>query len=242
MTSEDKAGPRLKKLLADPGRAERVAGIRDGMRQMDRIYDMSLSVIRTAADMTQLELARNLGVGQAAVSKVERQHDFLLSTLANYVQAAGAQARIIVTVGDQEIEYNLADFTSQEGTSMSRDLTAEETLRLAARLGLQIYRTSENLTVGEAYKAALDQLSETRVTTREELLAESEDAVREYMVQVRLDPAVHGLFFEEHTDTPPADEDGCIAVITGYPDQQIQEFVEAGRRNSHRTRRLNRER
>lgn len=111
MTYEDRAGPRLKKLLSDPGRAERVATIRDGMRQMDRIYEMNLSVIRTAADMTQLELARNLGVGQAAVSKVERQHDFLLSTLANYVQAAGAQARIIVTVGDQEIEYDLADFT-----------------------------------------------------------------------------------------------------------------------------------
>lgn len=111
MTYEDKAGPRLKKLLSDPDRAKRVATIRDGMRQMDRIYEMNLSVIRTAADMTQLELARNLGVGQAAVSKVERQHDFLLSTLANYVQAAGAQARIIVTVGDQEIEYDLADFT-----------------------------------------------------------------------------------------------------------------------------------
>ncbi|WP_330359945.1 helix-turn-helix transcriptional regulator [Mycobacteroides abscessus] len=67
--------------------------------------------------MTQLELARILGVGQAAVSKVERQHDLLLSTLANYVQAAGAQARIMVTVGDQEIEYDLADFAQPADTA-----------------------------------------------------------------------------------------------------------------------------
>lgn len=125
---------------------------------------------------------------------------------------------------------------------MSRDLTADETLRLVARLGLQIYRTNENLTAGEAYKAALDQLSETRATTREELLAESQEAVREYMVQVRKDPAAHGLFFDEHTDTKPTDEAAGIAVINGYPDQQIQEFVESGRRNSHRTRLLDRER
>ncbi|SKU61850.1 helix-turn-helix domain-containing protein [Mycobacteroides abscessus] len=214
---------------------------------------MNLSVIRTAADMTQLELARILGVGQAAVSKVERQHDLLLSTLANYVQAAGAQARIIVTVGDQEIEYDLADFAQssdtaeitqslQESTAMSRNLTTDETLRLAARLGLQIYRTNENLTVGEAYKAALDQLADARATTREELLTESQEAVREYMTQVRKDPAAHGLFFDEHTDNQPEDESAGITVITGYPEHQIQEFVESGQRNSHRTRRLNRER
>lgn len=112
MKYEDKGAKRLKKVMADPERAERVLTIREGMRQMDRIFDMNLSLIRTAADMTQVELARNLGVGQAAVSKVERQHDFLLSTLASYVRAAGAQARIVVTVGEQDIEYDLAEFVS----------------------------------------------------------------------------------------------------------------------------------
>ncbi|SKK34022.1 hypothetical protein [Mycobacteroides abscessus] len=125
---------------------------------------------------------------------------------------------------------------------MSHNLTTDETLRLAARLGLQIYRRNENLTAGEAYKAALDQLSGARAITREELLAESQEAVGEYMVQVRKDPAAHGLFFDEHTDNQPEDEAAGIAVITGYPDQQIQEFVESGRRNSHLTRRLDRER
>lgn len=110
MKYEDKGAKRLKKVMADPERAARVLEIREGMREMDRAFEVNLSVIRTAADMTQVELARNLGVGQAAVSKVERQHDFLLSTLASYVHAAGAQARIVVTVGEQDIEYDLDQF------------------------------------------------------------------------------------------------------------------------------------
>ena len=99
MTVEDRGGARLKKLLADPDRAERVA---------HRAYAMNLALIRRAADLTQVELARRLGVGQAAVSKVERQHDLLLSTLSSYVAAAGANARIVVTVGDRDLEFDLA--------------------------------------------------------------------------------------------------------------------------------------
>jgi hypothetical protein len=36
---EEKGGARLKKLLADPGRAQRVGAIREGMRQADRAYE-----------------------------------------------------------------------------------------------------------------------------------------------------------------------------------------------------------
>ena len=78
------------------------------MRDDDRAYAMNLALIRHAADLTQVELARRLGVGQAAVSKVEHQHDLLLSTLSSYVAAAGANARIVVTVGDRDLEFDLA--------------------------------------------------------------------------------------------------------------------------------------
>lgn len=104
---EDKGGARLAKLLADPERAAEVARIREGMREMDRAYEMNLALIRRAADLTQVELARNLGVGQAAISKLENQHDLLLSTLAGYLRAAGAQASIVVTVGGQQIDFDL---------------------------------------------------------------------------------------------------------------------------------------
>jgi transcriptional regulator with XRE-family HTH domain len=63
-----------------------------------------------------VELAQRLGVGQAAVSKIERQHDLLLSTLASYIRASGAQARIVVSIEGQDIEYNLTTLAEPLGT------------------------------------------------------------------------------------------------------------------------------
>ena len=107
MNLEDKGGQRLRRKLADPDHAQRVAEIREGMREMDRIYAMNLAMIRKAAQLTQEDLAVRLGKGQAAVSKLERQSDLLLSTLASYIQAAGADAKLVVTVAGTEIRYDL---------------------------------------------------------------------------------------------------------------------------------------
>lgn len=107
MNLEDKGGQRLRRKFTDPDHAQRVAEIRQGMREMDRIYAMNLAMIRKAAQLTQEDLAARLGKGQAAVSKLERQNDLLLSTLASYIHAAGAEAQLVVTVGDNEIRYDL---------------------------------------------------------------------------------------------------------------------------------------
>ena len=61
MNFEDKGGRRLRRKLADPDHAQRVAEIRDGMREMDRIYAVSLVMIRKAAQLTQEDLAARLG-------------------------------------------------------------------------------------------------------------------------------------------------------------------------------------
>ena len=68
---------------------------------------IDLSAIRRAAGLTQIELAANLGVGQAQISKVERQDDMLISTLASYLQALGVEAQILVEVGEQTVTYDL---------------------------------------------------------------------------------------------------------------------------------------
>jgi transcriptional regulator with XRE-family HTH domain len=68
---------------------------------------IDLAAIRRAAGLTRTELAANLGVGQAAVSKIERQSDMLLSTLASYLKALGADASLIVEVGEQALTYDL---------------------------------------------------------------------------------------------------------------------------------------
>ncbi len=68
---------------------------------------IELSAIRRAAGVTQVELAANLGVGQAQVSKIERQGDMLLSSLAAYLSALGVRAQIIVEMADQNQTYDL---------------------------------------------------------------------------------------------------------------------------------------
>ncbi|KQY02946.1 hypothetical protein ASD37_25720 [Mycobacterium sp. Root135] len=60
--------------------------------------------------MTQVEVAANLGVGQAQVSKVERQAragDMFMSTLASYLAALGASAEIAVLVNGQTMRFDL---------------------------------------------------------------------------------------------------------------------------------------
>jgi len=57
--------------------------------------------------MTQVELAAVLGVGQAQVSKIERQSDMLLSTLASYLAALGVDAELVVKTGDGTVTCDL---------------------------------------------------------------------------------------------------------------------------------------
>jgi DNA-binding XRE family transcriptional regulator len=55
--------------------------------EMDRIYAMNLAMIPKAAQMTQVEVARKLGVAQDAVSRLENRGDMLSSTLYDYLTA-----------------------------------------------------------------------------------------------------------------------------------------------------------
>ena len=68
---------------------------------------IDLASIRRAVGLTQTELAVVLGVGQAQVSKIERQDDMLISTLASYLAALGVEAKIVVELGDQAATYDL---------------------------------------------------------------------------------------------------------------------------------------
>jgi transcriptional regulator with XRE-family HTH domain len=68
---------------------------------------IDLAAIRRTTGLTQIELAASLGVGQAQISKIERQADMLISTLASYLAALGVDAKIVVEVGEQTVTYNL---------------------------------------------------------------------------------------------------------------------------------------
>ena len=60
----------------------------------------SLGEIRKAFSKTQVEIARELGVGQVAVAQLEKRSDLLLSTLRRYVRAAGAELSLVVHTKD----------------------------------------------------------------------------------------------------------------------------------------------
>ena len=88
----------LERLLSDPIIAFDVATAHADAEDMDRAYAMNLAMVRKAAQLTQAEVARKLGVGQAAVSRLEGREDMLLSILYDYLTATGADtASIVVT-------------------------------------------------------------------------------------------------------------------------------------------------
>ncbi|WP_405070203.1 helix-turn-helix transcriptional regulator [Kribbella sp. NBC_01510] len=102
---------RLDKLLARPEIAAGVAEVEVEAREMDRVYAENLAMIRRASDLTQVEVAEKLGVGQAVVSRLERRSDMLLSTLADYLHATGAEhPRIVAVLNGVEVELDLDQF------------------------------------------------------------------------------------------------------------------------------------
>lgn len=68
---------------------------------------IELASIRRTVGITQVALAEALGVGQAQVSKIERQGDMLISTLASYLQALGVDAKLVVETGSTITTYDL---------------------------------------------------------------------------------------------------------------------------------------
>jgi hypothetical protein len=99
---------RLTSLLSRPDLAAAIESRRSRLRQADREHAIGLATVRLAARMTQSELARELGVGQAAVAKLEARPDLLLSTLRSYINGAGGHGRFVVKFADgREVELDL---------------------------------------------------------------------------------------------------------------------------------------
>lgn len=63
--------------------------------------EMALRELRKAHHRTQASMAKQLGISQDGVSRLEQRSDLLLSTLRNYVEAMGGHLRLVVEFPDQ---------------------------------------------------------------------------------------------------------------------------------------------
>ncbi len=70
------------------------------------LAEMPRDELREARAMTQVHLAKILGVNQAAVSKLERRTDMYVSTLQGFVKAMGGELKIIARFPEGTVEIN----------------------------------------------------------------------------------------------------------------------------------------
>ena len=87
---------------------ERMDGLPDARREKIEARaaelvaeEMSLQDLRKALKQTQVRVARELGIKQENVSRIEKRTDLLISTLNGYVEAMGGRLRLVAEFPDR---------------------------------------------------------------------------------------------------------------------------------------------
>jgi DNA-binding XRE family transcriptional regulator len=87
------------RIEADPERKARseayARAIKDALR---------LGELRSELGVTQVEMARQLDVTQANVSRIEHEEDLYLSTLRSYVEALGGELELRAVFPDRTVQ------------------------------------------------------------------------------------------------------------------------------------------
>lgn len=95
-------------VMARPGAIERLAALRE-----ETLEEIALFELRRSLDLSQTDLANELGVSQSAVSQLENSHDPKVSTVREYLARLGASLRLIAVFkdGDEErsVVINIGD-------------------------------------------------------------------------------------------------------------------------------------
>ncbi|MHB1488077.1 MAG: XRE family transcriptional regulator [Acidimicrobiales bacterium] len=87
-----------------PDTAERRAAYEEGGREaVGQIVAYNLAELRKLRSVTQVELARQVGVAQPSLSGLERRSDVQLSTLRDYIEGLGGQLEISAVFDDIKV-------------------------------------------------------------------------------------------------------------------------------------------
>ncbi|MEO5330086.1 MAG: helix-turn-helix transcriptional regulator [Magnetococcus sp. THC-1_WYH] len=73
----------------------------DSVRKVRTPERGTLAALRRTLGISQEEMAGRLGVGQAAISKIENRDDPQLNTLIRYCEALGGRLELVVTFPTQ---------------------------------------------------------------------------------------------------------------------------------------------
>lgn len=71
------------------------------------IDELGLSELRARTRRTQAQIAEAIGTSQSGVSRIERQNDFLISTVRDYIAATGGQLQLVARYPDFDCELRL---------------------------------------------------------------------------------------------------------------------------------------
>jgi DNA-binding transcriptional regulator YiaG len=97
------------RLLSNPGSAEAANRTVELANALADRRVSTLAALRKARELTQVQLAETLGIGQGDVSKLEQRNNLMLQTLARYIEATGGRLRVVAEYGSDRVELELAD-------------------------------------------------------------------------------------------------------------------------------------
>lgn len=87
---------------------------------------MDLSAFRKRRSLTQLDVARRLGVAQSTVSRMEKGDNMFVSSLVRYLDAMGAErTRLVATIDGTEVELDLSGSGDNPPTGSHRALPVQ---------------------------------------------------------------------------------------------------------------------
>ena len=89
------------KTLVEKLPLERQKEIQDGTQLL--LSDMAQGELQKAFQLTQIQLAKTLNTDQASVPKIERQLDVYIGTLRRFLEAMGAELKVVASFPDREI-------------------------------------------------------------------------------------------------------------------------------------------